>query len=285
MDPSRHPSEKIKNGEAVQDSAHFDPAESRLSVIYREWYSVIASGDCAAAVRIADAGRQALAGRLGPDRPVHPFVCLADSTSEPRELPAPSGAVVVVTGLPWLSGLLRNRLGAGTEAAEPDPETAAARWRGITLGSLRVEAIRRAYPPGTWVIENLLPDDRIPQTIDLVIAGPTGAFVIAADVEGDQQTVERVSFGAARLRAYLPHIDVIPAIVSRSVTAPRFGPADNAGYPIAWLQPEQALAFLGSVRRRGLTLPEVAVLNAPAPGWYRHVTIIGDGIDTRFGWC
>jgi hypothetical protein len=240
--------------------------------------------DCAAAVRLADAGRRALAERLGTDRPVHPFVCLADSTSEPRELPAPSGVAVAVTGLPWLSGLLRSRLGPGAEADEPDTETEAAQWRATTLCSLTFNALRRFHVPGSWVIQNLLPDDRIPETIDLVIAGPTGVFVIAAEVTDDQRAVERVSFDAARLRAYLPHVDVIPTIVSRSIAAPRFGPADNAGYPIAWLHPDHTLGFIGSVRRRGLSLPEIGVLNAPAPGWLRQVSFTGDTNHTTFHW-
>jgi hypothetical protein len=241
--------------------------------------------DCAAAVRLADTGRRALAEWLGPDCPVQPFVCLANSTSEPRELPAPSGTAVTVTGLPWLPGLLRSRLGPGPEAADLDMMIATAQWRVNTLDSLACGVLRGCYPPGSWVIRNLLPDDRIPETIDLVIAGPTGVFVIAAAVTDDQQTVERVCFDAARLRAYLPHTDVIPMIVSRSVTTPRFGPADNAGYPIAWLHPEQALAFLGSVRRRGLALPEIGVLNAPAPGWFRQVSVTSDAIHIRIQWC
>jgi hypothetical protein len=260
----------------------------QLVTVTADWASVIevqVDEDCAAAVRLADDGRQALAERLGPDRPVYPFVCLANSESEPRELPAPSGAAVAVTGLPWLSGLLRNRLGPSTDAADPVMEIAAAQWRADTLDSLTFDVVQGSCPQGSWVIRNLLPDDRIPETIDLTVAGPTGVFVIAAAVTGDQQTAERVCLDAARVRSYLPHTDVIPVIVSRSVTAPRFGPADNAGYPIAWLPPEQALEFLGSVRRRGLALAEIGVLNAPAPGWSRQVSVTGDAIHTRFKWC
>lgn len=264
--------------------------------------------DCAAPVRLADAGRRALADRVGPGRPVYPFVCLTNSTSEPRRLPAPSGTAVAVAGLPWLAGLLRTQLGRGASrgTAAPgssgqrrhfasgrfhgaratglDPELAAAQWRADTVDSLASAVLRGFYPPGSWVIPNLLPDDRIPESIDLVMAGPTGVFVIAAAVTGDQRTVERVCLDAARLRGYLPYSDVIPMIVSESVTEPRFGPADNAGYPIAWLHPEQAVAFLGSVRRRGLALPEIGVLNAPAPSWSRLVSVSSDAIHTTVRW-
>jgi hypothetical protein len=50
------------------------------------------------------------------------------------------------------------------------------------------------------------------------------------------------------------------------------------------LHPEQALAFLGSVRR-GLALPEIGVLNAPAPGWSRQVSVTGDAVHTQVQWC
>ncbi len=233
------------------------------------------------AVRRAGDASLALSTLAGEDFPVYAFVCRAELEEEPRQLPGPSGNPVTVTGLPWLSGLLRRQLAYST-VDRPLPDRldlplVAAQWRADHQRLLASRAVRQLPPQWWWLIEDLYLDDRNPGTADLVVAGPGGVFVIDFSMTGDDDAVARVCLQAGRLRGYLPHVDVLPMIVSESVTTTRYGPNDPAGYPVAWLNPSHALAFIEGTRRRGLATHEIGILNTPAPGWIRRVTVEPSG--------
>jgi hypothetical protein len=220
---------------------------------------------------------------------VHTFVCRADSSDEPREVPGPSGSPVTVAGLPWLDGCLRRRLGYSPLATRaPDevrPLVEAAQWRTGEQSDLAGAALRWLPPQQWWIIQDLYLDDGHPSTVDLVVAGPSGVFAIDFSMTCDDESIARVSLHASRLRAYLPHVEVLPMIVSESAAATRSGPKDRAGYPIPCVKPGQALAFIRNIRRRGPMPYEIATLNAPNPGWGRQVAIGPNGVpNTHYQW-
>jgi len=243
--------------------------------------------DVVAAVQRADEASTALAALTSPGYVSATLVCRADTEEEPRALPGPSGRSVTVTGLSWLSGLLRQRLSdAGTTelpAALAEP-FAAAEWRARHQWNLSRAAARALPSPWWWFIRDLYLDDG-GEPIDLALAGPGGVFAVKFSMSGTGDCLARVSGQCERLRRYLFRSDVVPVVATATAPAVRFGPSDAAGNPVAWLDPQHLLGFLSSVRRRGVVPQDVAMLNAPAHGWYRRLEAGPDGAaSTLFGW-
>ncbi len=249
---------------------------------------VIIGDEYVAAVRRTDEAVQALHAHLRhPGIPLHGFVCRADAQEEPRELPAPSGNRITVTGMPWLSGLLRARLGDNDKVScVPDgfrPEMKASAWRETKQHDLYYGTIERF--PQWWTIRDLRLDDGLHESIDIVSIGPAGVLAVEVSNMEPGAGVGRVSRHAHRLRDRLPQVDVVPVIVTDEVTQMRFGPeVDTAGYPIAWIHPEQFYEFARQLSRRGPGHPEIAFLNAPAPGWWRRTGFGQDGVEVLWGW-
>ncbi|WP_432838525.1 hypothetical protein [Dactylosporangium sp. CA-092794] len=231
--------------------------------------------DYVAAVQGADSAARAVEA-------VRAFVCRADLADEPRDLPAPSGRSVTVSGLPWLAGLLRTTLSDG-EALVPEgleARLAAGERRLLHQWNADCAALQSCPPQWWWYISDLYLDDGLPEPLDLVMAGPGGVFVC-----GFGSGVADVGRQAQRVRGYLPMAEVLPVIVDERVEANRFGPADAAGLPIAWLHPDRLLDFVLRTQRRGLAAPQISTLNFPAPDWYRRLDKRLDGtVEVSWGW-
>jgi hypothetical protein len=267
--------------------------EMPFVVISDDWAVVVnpmIGADHVGGVRAADEAAAVLTAWTAPDPlPVTSILCRADTEDEPRDVPGPSGGTVTITGLPWLTGVLRQRIGA-VDRRTPGPESldepfTSGSWRSSRRYALYWAAVGRLPARDWWVVPRLMLDDAYPEPVDLLLAGPNGVFVVELSKTGAGDCADRVAHNAQRLRGYLPAADVVPVVVSDSVTTPRFGPADLAGNPIAWLHQDGLLDFVCGTRRRGVGWQEVGVLNNPGTGYYRRVVPDTDGAPiVQTGW-
>jgi len=247
--------------------------------------------DYSAAVARVDYGAQAVCAVGMPEADVSRIVCRADTTDEPRPLPGPSGSEVMVTGLPWLSGLLRRELDRVAGAASEVPEAlqepfSRAWWRLDQKWTLSQQSLRCLAAQSWWVAKDLYLDDGIGDPVDLVLAGPGAVFVLEFERTATAETASRVIWQAHRLRGYLPYATIAPIVVREDDHYPSGWPVDPSLYPVAALAPDQVLGYAGRAAARGLPPPAIATLNAPWPQWWRRVTFRSDGSpNVQFGWA
>ncbi|BCJ75260.1 hypothetical protein CS0771_48040 [Catellatospora sp. IY07-71] len=242
--------------------------------------SVLDEENSSAVARLDDAAGE-LAAVLGRSSATVGAVACVSGDVEPRDLPGPSGRLVTVTGTTWLCGLLRSRYVVdGPERAVGPPAIASDGPRRAAQRALYVELVDKL--PGWWTVPELVLDDGGGEPFDLVAVGCTGVLVVDVSQDLTDIRVARLARWTRRLRTVLPVSDVIPVAISSGPDV--YGPqTDDAGYQIAWIDPDRLAAFAAGLSCRGVDVQQLALLNQPTPFWSRRVRRDASGVTVQIG--